>query len=196
MIGEQQRKGSGPRNADCGRVIRLVLPPVCRREISQKMKTHRKQIGNENGNGMDGGISTYLQSGDQSGDSIRKWRDSYSKTCLRSLFQRRRGMKTHIYRKKISACLLSGHKSGHRTCQRAISYSERRVTPSIHKTTPTDLFVKSICLFRQLFDDRNTCFVLKSARPVKYNDKYTNKCSHLNRFTKRAQKRAQEAHPW
>ena len=66
----------------------------------------------------------------------------------------------------------------------------------LHKTTPTDLFVKSICLFRQLFDDRNTCFVLKSARPVKYNDKYTNKCSHLNRFTKRAQKRAQEAHPW
>ena len=164
------------------------------------MKTHRKQIGNENGNGMDGGISTYLQSGDQSGDSIRKWRDSYSKTCLRSLFQRRRGMfrkmKTHIYRKKISACLLSGHKSGHRTCQRAISYSERRVTPSDTRTTPTDLFVKSICLFRQLFDDRNTCFVLKSARPVKYNDKYTNKCSRLNRFTKRAQKRAQEAHPW
>ena len=26
-----------------------------------------------------------LQSGDQSGDSTRKWRDSYSKTCLRSL---------------------------------------------------------------------------------------------------------------
>ena len=124
MIGEQQRKGSGPRIADCGRVIRLVLPPVCRREIFQKMKTHRKQIGNENGNGMDGGVSTYLQSG----DSIRKWRDSYSKTCLRSLFQRRRGMKTHIYRKQISAYLLSGHKSGHRASQRAISYSERRVT--------------------------------------------------------------------
>ena len=26
-----------------------------------------------------------IRSGDQSGDSIRKWRDSYSKTCLRSL---------------------------------------------------------------------------------------------------------------
>ena len=31
-----------------------------------------------------------LQSGDQSGDSTRKWRDSYSKTCLRPLRQRAR----------------------------------------------------------------------------------------------------------
>ena len=31
-----------------------------------------------------------LQSGDQSGDSTRKWRDSYSKTCLISLTDRAR----------------------------------------------------------------------------------------------------------
>ena len=31
-----------------------------------------------------------IRSGDQSGDSIRKWRDSYSKTCLSSLYVRAR----------------------------------------------------------------------------------------------------------
>ena len=44
MIGEQQRKGSGPRIADCGRVPRLVLPPVCRRVLVLGRQVERRRF--------------------------------------------------------------------------------------------------------------------------------------------------------
>ena len=86
----------------------------------------------------------------------------------------------------------SGHKSGHRACQHAISYSESRVTRCTHELALTAPFVKVENLFRHSFGDTNALFVLPAPPTARYNDLFPYIRSYLAFFTKWAQKRSQQ----
>ena len=86
----------------------------------------------------------------------------------------------------------TGQKTGHRSLQQAVSYSEIPLKSSNTTKTAIPPSRNPAHHSRRLFDDSNALFVLNSAHPFGYNGTYPNKRSYSDAFTNRSENRSEK----
>ena len=86
----------------------------------------------------------------------------------------------------------TGQKTGHRSLQQAVSYSEIPLQSSVLRKTAISPSRNPAHHFRRLFDDSNALFVLNSVHTFGYNGTYPNKHSYSDAFTNRSENRSEK----
>ena len=86
----------------------------------------------------------------------------------------------------------TGQKTGHRSLQQAVSYSEIPLKSSTTMKTAISPSRNPAHHFRRLFDDSHALFVLNSVYTFCYNGTYPNKRSCYDAFTNRSENRSEK----